>query len=107
VILLDFAVQAVHVTNQSMIFASLPEARSRLVATYMMFYSIGSGVGSIASTSVYARAGWTGVSILGATISMLRSATRMATPGCSRKSQLACPVVDSAFGRLDPDRAFA
>jgi predicted MFS family arabinose efflux permease len=71
VILLDFAVQAVHVTNQSMIFASLPEAKSRVVAAYMTFYSIGSGVGSIASTSVYAHAGWTGVSILGATISIL------------------------------------
>ncbi|WP_394823544.1 MFS transporter [Pendulispora albinea] len=68
VLLLDFAIQAVHVTNQSMIFAVKPEARSRLVGGYMIFYSIGSATGSIASTTVYAWAGWSGVCALGATI---------------------------------------
>jgi predicted MFS family arabinose efflux permease len=65
-ILLDLAVQAVHVTNQSIIFAHFPEARSRLVGGYMVFYSIGSGLGAIASTTIYALAGWPGVSLLGA-----------------------------------------
>jgi predicted MFS family arabinose efflux permease len=65
VILLDLAVQAVHVTNQSLIFAVRPEARSRLVGGYMVFYSIGSAFGAIASTTVYGLAGWTGVSLLG------------------------------------------
>lgn len=69
IILLDLAVQAVHVTNQSVLFASLPEARSRLAAVYMIFYSIGSGSGAIASTWIYNRAGWIGVSILGAALS--------------------------------------
>ena len=49
VVLLDLAVQAVHVTNQSIIFALHPEARSRLVGGYMVFYSIGSAIGAIAS----------------------------------------------------------
>ncbi len=71
VVMLDFAVQAVHVTNQSMLFARFPEARSRLVAAYMMFYSIGSGAGAMASTWAYARAGWMGVSVLGAVISAI------------------------------------
>jgi predicted MFS family arabinose efflux permease len=71
VILIDLAIQAVHVTNQSLIFALRPEARSRLVAGYMVFYSIGSASGAIASTSVYAAAGWTGVCGLGATIALL------------------------------------
>jgi hypothetical protein len=35
----------------------------------MVFYSIGSASGSIASTIVYAWAGWLGVCILGAAIS--------------------------------------
>ncbi|PZW25306.1 putative MFS family arabinose efflux permease [Thermosporothrix hazakensis] len=69
IILLDLAVQAVHVTNQSMIYRLRPEALSRLAASYMIFYSIGSGTGSIASTLVYVRAGWIGVSVLGAAIS--------------------------------------
>ncbi|WP_372930861.1 MFS transporter [Shewanella putrefaciens] len=71
VIILDLAVQAVHVTNQSMIFAIRPEAHSRLVAGYMLFYSIGSAIGAIASTAMYDRAGWNGVCLLGAAISIV------------------------------------
>lgn len=70
VILLDFAVQAVHVTNQSLIFATRPEAHSRLVAGYMVFYSAGSALGAIASTASYARYGWTGVCLTGAAFSL-------------------------------------
>jgi len=69
IILLDAAVQAVHVTNQSLILAVRPEARSRLTAGYMMFYSFGSAAGSIASTMTYHAAGWIGVCLLGATVS--------------------------------------
>ena len=69
VVLLDFAVQAVHVTNQSLIFAARPDAQSRLVGAYMCFYSVGSGLGAIAATYTYAHFGWTAVCILGAAIS--------------------------------------
>ncbi len=69
VVLLDLAVQAVHVTNQSIIFERHPEARSRLVGGYMLFYSIGSAIGAITSTMAYAHAGWSGVSVLGAAFS--------------------------------------
>ncbi len=68
VVLLDLAVQAVHVTNQSFIFAARPDAHSRLAGAYMVFYSIGSATGAIASTATYAAAGWVGVCILGASI---------------------------------------
>jgi len=69
IILLDLAVQAIHVTNQSMIFTVRPEARNRLTAAYMIFYSIGSATGAIISTSIYAHFGWNGVSLLGASVS--------------------------------------
>lgn len=69
VVLLDFAVQAVHVTNQSLIFAARPDAQSRLVGAYMCFYSVGSGLGAIAATYTYAHFGWVAVCILGAVIS--------------------------------------
>ena len=69
-VLIDAAVQAVHVTNQSLIFAARPEARSRLAGAYMVFYSIGIGGGSVAATTAYAAAGWTAVCALGATISV-------------------------------------
>jgi predicted MFS family arabinose efflux permease len=65
VILLDLAVQAVHVTNQSIIFSRYPHARSRLVGGYMVFYSAGSALGAVASTTAFAHAGWSGVTGLG------------------------------------------
>ncbi|SMF69462.1 Predicted arabinose efflux permease, MFS family [Paenibacillus uliginis N3/975] len=71
IVLLDLAVQAVHVTNQTMILPLRTEARSRLTAGYMIFYSIGSASGSIASTHIYAHYGWDGVSLLGASVSVL------------------------------------
>ena len=71
IILLDLGGQAIHVTNQSMIFRTQPAAHSRLVACYMIFYTVGSGLGAIASTAVYASAGWDGVCLLGAAVSLL------------------------------------
>ncbi|SDD05162.1 Predicted arabinose efflux permease, MFS family [Bradyrhizobium brasilense] len=69
VLMIDFAVQAIHVTNQSLIVAARPDAASRLVGGYMVFYSVGTGFGAISSTMAYAAAGWPGVCVLGAAIS--------------------------------------
>ncbi|MGF0241297.1 MFS transporter [Rhodococcus sp. IEGM1300] len=68
VVTLDLGLQAVHVTSQSMIYSVRPEAQSRLTAGYMLFYSIGSALGSIGSTAMYSAAGWLGVCLLGAAI---------------------------------------
>lgn len=69
VILLDFAVQTVHVINQSLLVAARPEAASRLVAAYMCFYSLGSALGAIAATQLYAHWGWQAVCFAGAAVS--------------------------------------
>jgi predicted MFS family arabinose efflux permease len=69
VVTIDFGLQSVHVSNQSLIYRVRPEAQSRVAAGYMIFYSIGSGIGSIASTMAYAHAGWIGVCLLGAATS--------------------------------------
>ena len=92
-VLVDLAVQAVHVTNQSMIYAARPEARSRLAGAYMVFYSVGIGGGSVASTAMYAAAGWTAVCALGAAVSLAAFAVWVATsaPFAARKSA-ACPA---------------
>jgi len=71
VIVIDFALQVVHVSNQSLIYRVRPEAQSRLAAAYMLCYCVGSGGGSIVSTLVYDRFGWTGVCLLGAAFSAL------------------------------------
>ncbi len=71
VVVLDFAIQAVHVTNQSLIFAARPDAQNRLVGAYMCFYSLGSALGAVAATQVYARWGWVAVCLLGGSISVV------------------------------------
>ncbi|MBC9794446.1 MFS transporter [Sinomicrobium weinanense] len=68
IIIFDMGLQAVHVTNQSLILKIDPEARSRITGGYMIFYAIGSATGSIASTMTFAHWGWNGVCILGAVI---------------------------------------
>ncbi|HBP30562.1 MAG TPA: MFS transporter [Advenella kashmirensis] len=69
IIALDLGGQAIHVTNQSMLFNTQVQAHSRLVGCYMLFYSVGSGLGAIASTAAYAAFGWQGVCLLGAGMS--------------------------------------
>jgi hypothetical protein len=72
IVLLDLGGQALHVTNQSLIFRTRPEAHSRLVGLYMLFYATSSGFGAIGTTITYAAVGWQGVCLLGGTVSLLR-----------------------------------
>jgi len=85
IILLDLGGQALHVTNQSLIFRTAPEAHSRMVGLYMLFYAAGSGLGAISTTFIYTHAGWEGVCLLGAAVSLLAGLfwwfTRNLTPG--------------------------
>ncbi|MEW9304170.1 MULTISPECIES: MFS transporter [Labrys] len=94
VLVIDFGLQAVHVTNQGMIYRVRPEAQSRLTAAYMVFYSIGSAFGSSSSTLVYAYAGWTGVSLLGAAIAAVTLVFWAATLGATPKE--ATQAIDAA-----------
>ncbi|WP_405497679.1 MFS transporter [Nocardia sp. NBC_00511] len=70
VIVLDFAVQAVHVSNQHLLTAAHPDRTSGVIGNYMVFYSVGSAVGAIATTAVYSIAGWRGSSLLGAAFAL-------------------------------------
>ncbi|URQ60089.1 MFS transporter [Pantoea alhagi] len=71
IILLDLAVQGVHITNQSVIYRRMPEARNRLTAGYMTSYFIGGAAGSLISASAYHFAGWYGVCIAGLLLTLL------------------------------------
>jgi predicted MFS family arabinose efflux permease len=71
VVVLDLAGQALHVTNQHLIVEIDPAAGSRLIGGYMVYYSLGTGGGAIAATSLYGAAGWGAVSALGAGLSLL------------------------------------
>ncbi|WP_157091960.1 MFS transporter, partial [Proteus myxofaciens] len=71
VIILDLAVQGVHVTNQSTIYRILPDARNRLTAAYMTSYFIGGALGSFLSGYTYHQFGWKGVCISGFIIGII------------------------------------
>ncbi|MGV9292967.1 MFS transporter [Amycolatopsis sp. NPDC003676] len=68
VLVLDFAVQAVHVSNQHLLTAAHPDRTSSVIGGYMIFYSLGSALGAATTTTAFAAAGWTGSSILGAAL---------------------------------------
>ncbi|WP_324267885.1 MFS transporter [Saccharopolyspora mangrovi] len=66
VVALDFAVQAVHVSNQHSLTAAHPHRTSSAVGVYMLFYSLGSALGAVSTTAVHSAFGWAGSSSLGA-----------------------------------------
>ncbi|MFJ7152519.1 MFS transporter [Streptomyces sp. NPDC100445] len=66
IVLLDFAVQVVHVSNQHVLTAAFPDRLSGVIGSYMVFYSLGSALGAAATTAVFSAHGWTGSSLLGA-----------------------------------------
>jgi predicted MFS family arabinose efflux permease len=70
VVAIDFGLQATHVLNQTLIFRTGSEARSRLTAAYMLFYSAGCAAGAPVATFAYARAGWSAVCVVGMTLSL-------------------------------------
>ncbi|WP_313113838.1 MFS transporter, partial [Stenotrophomonas indicatrix] len=71
VVVLDLGGQALHVSNQALLLRAPAEQHGRLVALYMMFYAVGSGVGAAAGTWTQARHGWPAVCALGAGIALL------------------------------------
>jgi predicted MFS family arabinose efflux permease len=65
VILLDFAVQSSLISNQHVVYALRPEARSRLNTIFMGGMFLGAAAGSAAAATAWKLGGWTGVSALG------------------------------------------
>jgi predicted MFS family arabinose efflux permease len=61
----DLALQAVHISNQSIVYALAPAARSRINAVYMTTYFIGAAAGSALGALAWTSAGWTGVCLFG------------------------------------------
>ncbi|HYK76002.1 MAG TPA: MFS transporter [Daejeonella sp.] len=66
VILLDVGMQVAHISNQSKIFALLPEARSRINTVYMTSAFAGGSMGSLLAALVWSQYQWVGVCLLGA-----------------------------------------
>jgi predicted MFS family arabinose efflux permease len=74
IVVLDIGTQGMQITNQAMIYALRPDARSRINSAYMVCYFIGGAIGSVAAGTVYSSHGWTGVCALGAVFGLLTCA---------------------------------
>ncbi|WP_417428021.1 MFS transporter [Halpernia sp.] len=70
VILIDLGVQALHITNQNIIFSKNTEARNRVNTIYMVGFFIGGALGTSLGAIAWNSFGWTGVSVLGLLISV-------------------------------------
>ena len=71
IVLLDVGTQGMAVTNQSVIYRLVPDARSRVNSAYMVVNFSGGAIGSAVAGSVYAAAKWGGVCVVGAGIGAL------------------------------------
>jgi predicted MFS family arabinose efflux permease len=63
--LLDFGIQGAQITNQSVIYALVPSARSRLTTAYMTSVFASAAICSALASAIYDAGGWGAVSILG------------------------------------------
>ncbi len=66
IIVLDIGTQGMQITNQAVIYALRPEARSRINSVYMFCYFVGGAIGSVTAGIVYSADKWSGVCFLGA-----------------------------------------
>ncbi|MGW6620353.1 MFS transporter [Nocardia sp. NPDC055002] len=66
VVVLDFAVQAVHVSSQHLLTTAYPDRAGSVIGAYMTFYSLGSALGAVTTTWAYITWGWWAASLFGA-----------------------------------------
>ncbi len=69
--ILDLGIQGAQITNQSVIYALVPSARSRLTTAYMTAVFAAAATSSAVASTIYAADGWSGVSVLGGAFALV------------------------------------
>lgn len=88
VLVLDIAIQAMNVLNQSRMFAVDPEARSRLNTAFVTINFIGGAIGSALASVLWHVGGWTAVMIGGSGL----LAVALVVWAVHRRGRLVVPV---------------
>ncbi len=70
-LVIDLALQGLHISNQNVVFKLEPEARSRINAVYMTTYFIGAASGSALGSLAWNRGGWHAICELGIVLALL------------------------------------
>ena len=71
IVLVDLGLQALHITNQNIIFSKNPEGRNRVNTVYMVSFFIGGSIGTSLGAIAWENFQWVGVSVLGLFLSVL------------------------------------
>jgi len=71
VIVVDLGLQGLHITNQNIIFSKNPDARNRVNTIYMVGFFTGGAMGTTFGAYAWGHFCWSGVSILGLSLSVL------------------------------------
>ncbi|MBK1440337.1 MFS transporter [Parapedobacter sp. ISTM3] len=71
VLLIDAALQGIHLTNQAIIFAKHPEATNRVNTVYMTSYFVGGSLGTFVASLAWEHFQWTGVTLVGVGFALL------------------------------------
>ena len=66
IFVLDVGLQSIHVTNQTIVFSTNPDATNRLNTVYMTSYFIGGSFGTFVGGKAWSHYGWEGVVYTGA-----------------------------------------
>ncbi|WP_337059351.1 MFS transporter [Kineococcus sp. G2] len=69
--LADLALQAVHVSNQNVVYPLRPDARARLNSAYMTTYFAGGALGSAVGSAAWIAGGWSAVTLAGAVLTVV------------------------------------
>jgi len=70
-LLIDLALQGLHISNQQIVYQLAPEARARINAVYMTSYFIGAALGSAAGSLAWNYGGWGMICLTGAVLAVL------------------------------------
>ncbi len=68
---LDLGIQGAQITNQSVIYALVPDARSRLTTAYMTTVFASAAAFSALASAIYDSGGWSAVATLGGALAAL------------------------------------
>jgi predicted MFS family arabinose efflux permease len=107
VLLMDACVQGSHVTNQSVIYDLLPEARSRITTVNITTMFAGGALGSAAGAQAYAHWGWTGATLVAALFPVLGLLCWLASGRHERKQALPRGTYPTRLSPRDLPRATA
>ncbi|MBN6041130.1 MFS transporter [Amycolatopsis sp. 195334CR] len=99
VLVLDFAVQAVHVSNQHVLTTAYADRTSTAIGGYMVFYSLGSAFGATATTALFDAAGWPGPTALGAGLALCALGVWSISRSRSATTSSLVPMVQGLRGR--------